>query len=181
MFCYWQLASPNGGQHVFVLVCYLFQHPLLCFKIVLHTGYSASKHSGLGPSFNQSHALSMRAKMSGHQPQLSEPELGGRGPMSTEQVKCSCGNVSSKAVPSIKLNKRGSTAATGLIQHAAEERLLNILQFFRKHSVIFLLISFPFIFFPHTRTLICYCASDYSAMCKCWQPCLRLWTQPSPL
>lgn len=30
--------------------------------------------------------------------------------MSTEQVKCSCGSVSSKTAPSIKLNKQGSTA-----------------------------------------------------------------------
>lgn len=75
--------------------------------------------------------------------------------MSTEQVKCSCGNVSGKAVPSIKLNKRGSTAATGLIQHAAEGRLLNILQFKKnKHSVLFFLISFPFIFFPHTHSFV---------------------------
>lgn len=41
---------------------------------------------------------------------------GGLGPMSTEQVKCSCGNVSSKAAPSIKLNKRGSAATSGRIR-----------------------------------------------------------------
>lgn len=54
--------------------------------------------------------------MSGHQLSLSEPEQGGLGPMSTEQVKCSCGNVSSKAAPSIKLNKRGSAATSGRIR-----------------------------------------------------------------
>lgn len=53
---------------------------------------------------------------SGHQLWLSEPEQGGLGPMSTEQVKCSCGNVSSKAAPSIKLNKRGSAATSGRIR-----------------------------------------------------------------
>lgn len=64
--------------------------------------------------------------MSGHQLWLSELELGGRGPVHLEQVKCSCGNVSSKAAPSIKLNKKGSAAATGLIQHAGEGTIRNI-------------------------------------------------------
>lgn len=72
--------------------------------------------------------------MSGHQLSLSEPEQGGPGPMSTEQVKCSCGNVSSKAAPSITLNKRGSAATWGRIGHAAEGRLLNT-----RHLFVFLL------------------------------------------
>lgn len=49
--------------------------------------------------------------------------------MRTKQVKCSCGDVSSKAAPSIKLNKKGSATATGLIQHAGEGTLLKILEF----------------------------------------------------
>lgn len=71
--------------------------------------------------------------MSGHQLPLSEPEQGGLGPMSTEQVKCSCGNVSSKAAPSITLNKRGSAATSGRIGHAAEGRLFNT-----RHLFVFL-------------------------------------------
>lgn len=71
--------------------------------------------------------------MSGHQLVLSEPEQGGLGPMSTEQVKCSCGNVSSKAAPSIKLNKRGSAATSGRIGHAAEGRVFNT-----RHLFVFL-------------------------------------------
>lgn len=71
--------------------------------------------------------------MSGHQRVLSEPEQGGLGPMSTEQVKCSCGNVSSKAAPSIKLNKRGSAATSGRIGHAAEGRVFNT-----RHLFVFL-------------------------------------------
>lgn len=64
--------------------------------------------------------------MSGKQLQLSEPKLGVHGPVSTEQVKCSCGNASSKAVSSITLNKRGGTAGAGPIQHAIESRFLNL-------------------------------------------------------
>lgn len=75
--------------------------------------------------------------------------------MHMEQLKCFCGNVSSKAVPSIKLNKEGSTAATGLIQHAGKGAHVNILEFKKKKEKTFLFfLSFPFIFFPHTHSFI---------------------------
>lgn len=121
------------------------------------SGYSASKHSEPAPSLNQNHILSMKARMSGHQLYLSEPRPGCHGPVSTEQVKCSCGNVSSKAALSIKLNKRGSAVTTSQNHHAAEGRLLKILHF---SNILFYSSLFSILSETHTHTLIYYCASD---------------------
>lgn len=87
--------------------------------------------------------------MSGHQPQLSELKLRSHGSMHMEEAKRSCGNVISKAVPSIKLNKKDSAAATGLI-HDAGKGTLNIIRFWKKQkcfTLSFFLSLFQFFFF----------------------------------
>lgn len=71
--------------------------------------------------------------MSGNQPQLSELKQRGHGSMHMEEAKRSCGNVISKAVLSIKLNKKDSAAATGLIQDAGKGTL-NIIRFWKKQK-----------------------------------------------
>lgn len=92
--------------------------------------------------------------MSGHQLWLSELELGGRGPMRLEQVKCSCGNVSSKAAPSIKQNKKGRAADAGLIQHAGEGTIRNI-QKLSKPFFFCLYLFRLFSFLTHAPLLLC--------------------------
>lgn len=87
--------------------------------------------------------VSVRAGMSGNQPQLSELKLRGHGSMHMEEAKCSCGNVISKAVPSIKLNKKDSAAATGLIQDAGKGTL-NIIRFWKKQNFLPFLSFFLF-------------------------------------
>lgn len=81
--------------------------------------------------------------MSGNQPQLSELKLRGHGSMHMEEAKRSCGNVISKAVPSIKLNKKDSAAATGLIQDAGKGTL-NIIRFWKKQNFLPFLSFFLF-------------------------------------
>lgn len=102
MFSYLSLASP-------LTVC----GTSLCLRPtsfgILLSGLKRTP--GICPSFNPKYIPSARARISGNQLELAEPGLGGRASMSTEQVKCSCGSMSSKAAPSIKLNKRGSSAA----------------------------------------------------------------------
>lgn len=103
MFSYLSLASP-------LTVC----GTSLCLRPtsfgILLSGLKRTP--GICPSFTPKYILSARARISGNQLELAEPGLGGRASMSSEQVKCSCGRVSSKAAPSIKLNKRGSPAGT---------------------------------------------------------------------
>lgn len=113
------------------------------------------------PSFKQKYIPTARARISGNQLSLSEPRLGGRASMSTEQVKCSCGSVSSKAAPSIKLNKRGSTACTNSACSWRQTSLHSAFGFENRPFHSF----FAFMFFPsHANTLIHNYASDSPSM-----------------
>lgn len=163
MFSYLSLASP-------LTVCgtSLWLRPT-SFGFLLS---GLKRTPGICPSFNPKYILSARARISGNQLELAAPGLGGRASMSTEQVKCSCGSLSSKAAPSIKLNKRGSPAGTNSACSWRQIPLRHAV--FGKPSISF----FTFTFFPSlANTLIHHCASD-SPPCECWRPCPRLPCRP---
>lgn len=160
MFSYLSLASP-------LTVC----GTSLCLRPtsfgILLSGLKRTP--GICPSFNPKYILSAWARISGNQLELAEPGLGGRASMSTEQVKRSCGSMSRKAAPSIKLNKSGSPAGTNSACSWRQTPLRHAV--FGKPSIPF----FTFTFLPsYAKTLIHHCASD-SPPCECWRPC-----PPSP-
>lgn len=105
--------------------------------------------------------------------------------MRMEQEQSSCGNVSSKAMPSIKLNKKGSKTATSLIQHAGEGTLQH--NQVKKKSTSKILSFFP-IYFLSSNTHLLFmpvtslpCVSVGRHACGCGpDPCSNPTTNTQP-
>ena len=95
---------------VTLVYCHFLYNVLVLFKIVHFP------HNSLWAV----RVWSMKARLSENPLQLSEPKLDVYGLMRVERVKCSCGNVSGRAIPSIKLSEESSGRTTGLIQHAGD-------------------------------------------------------------